>query len=346
MYQALKSLGRRHAAHHLPRTVPRDHDPELWARPPGTVPGVVQPLPRSGAGQSLSCSEALSNSHRRGAEHAEIQSLCALCTSAVSACISYQIWCRLLSERWFTVSLVKLGFTSTLSGGYRMAKYLLEVSYTAEGAKGLIRDGGSKRRAAAEAAARGVGAKVESFHFAFGARDAYLIVDAPDNISIAAVALAVNAAWFGADQDNRPAHARRSRPGGEENARIHSTGTVGMATSGRGSPAPPDCGRTCRESSHDHQVSAVRPFAASFGRRLHLLAARDAKAVRCFRRDGRQGRHGRPFLAALGRRDPRGVRRTVVLCRISIPGWWRSSSPARWLWLTSRRTRGAASGQL
>jgi uncharacterized protein with GYD domain len=74
-----------------------------------------------------------------------------------------------------------------------MAKYLLEVAYTAEGAKGLIRDGGSKRRAAAEAAARGVGAKVESFHFAFGASDAYLVIDAPDNISIAAVALAVNA---------------------------------------------------------------------------------------------------------------------------------------------------------
>ncbi len=75
-----------------------------------------------------------------------------------------------------------------------MAKYLFEVSYTAEGTKGLIKDGGSKRRAAAEAAARGVGAKVESFHFAFGAADAYLLVEAPDHISIAAVALAVNAA--------------------------------------------------------------------------------------------------------------------------------------------------------
>jgi hypothetical protein len=30
-----------------------------------------------------------------------------------------------------------------------MPKYLLEVSYTAEGAKGLLKEGGSKRRAAA-----------------------------------------------------------------------------------------------------------------------------------------------------------------------------------------------------
>ena len=34
-----------------------------------------------------------------------------------------------------------------------MAKYLFEVSYTAQGAKGLLEGGGSKRRAAAEQAA-------------------------------------------------------------------------------------------------------------------------------------------------------------------------------------------------
>jgi hypothetical protein len=39
-----------------------------------------------------------------------------------------------------------------------MPKYLLEVSYTAEGAKGLLKEGGSKRRAAAEAAIQSVGA--------------------------------------------------------------------------------------------------------------------------------------------------------------------------------------------
>ena len=43
-----------------------------------------------------------------------------------------------------------------------MAKYLFQVSYTAQGAKGLLEGGGSKRRAAAEQAAKSVGGKVES----------------------------------------------------------------------------------------------------------------------------------------------------------------------------------------
>ncbi len=34
-----------------------------------------------------------------------------------------------------------------------MPKYLLQCNYTAEGAKGLIKDGGSKRRSAAQMAA-------------------------------------------------------------------------------------------------------------------------------------------------------------------------------------------------
>jgi hypothetical protein len=38
-----------------------------------------------------------------------------------------------------------------------MPKYLFEASYTLEGAKGLIKDGGSKRRAAVEALVKGLG---------------------------------------------------------------------------------------------------------------------------------------------------------------------------------------------
>jgi hypothetical protein len=49
-----------------------------------------------------------------------------------------------------------------------MAKYLFQVSYTAQGAKSLLEGGGSKRRAAAEQAANSVGGKIESFYFAFG----------------------------------------------------------------------------------------------------------------------------------------------------------------------------------
>jgi uncharacterized protein with GYD domain len=75
-----------------------------------------------------------------------------------------------------------------------MAKYLVTVSYTADGAKGLRKDGGTKRKQVASKAAESVGAKVETFYFSFGAQDAVLIVDAPDNVSAAALSLAVNAA--------------------------------------------------------------------------------------------------------------------------------------------------------
>jgi uncharacterized protein with GYD domain len=37
------------------------------------------------------------------------------------------------------------------------------------------------------------GGKVESFYYAFGDTDAFVVVDAPDNVAAAAVALAVNA---------------------------------------------------------------------------------------------------------------------------------------------------------
>ncbi len=74
-----------------------------------------------------------------------------------------------------------------------MPKYLFMVSYTADGAKGVLKEGGSKRRAAAEQAAKVAGAKIESFYFAFGDTDAFVIVDAPDHASTAALSLAVGA---------------------------------------------------------------------------------------------------------------------------------------------------------
>ena len=75
-----------------------------------------------------------------------------------------------------------------------MPKFLLEASYTQEGVKGVQSAGGSSRRDAVAQVAESVGGKLESFHFAFGDRDAYVIVDVPDNESAAAVALTVNAA--------------------------------------------------------------------------------------------------------------------------------------------------------
>ena len=74
-----------------------------------------------------------------------------------------------------------------------MPKYLLKVSYTAEGVKGVLKDGGSARKRAAEAAVKSTGGSLESMYFAFGDTDVYCIVDAPDNASVAAASMAIGA---------------------------------------------------------------------------------------------------------------------------------------------------------
>jgi uncharacterized protein with GYD domain len=74
-----------------------------------------------------------------------------------------------------------------------MPKFLYQATYTGEGAKGLLKEGGSKRRAAVEQVAQGLGGKVEAFYYAFGDPDVFVIVDVPDQASAAAVSLAVNA---------------------------------------------------------------------------------------------------------------------------------------------------------
>ena len=73
-----------------------------------------------------------------------------------------------------------------------MPKYLLDVHYTLEGVKGLQADGGTARVAAATELVESLGGTVESFYFALGDTDAYVVVELPDNSSAAAGALAVN----------------------------------------------------------------------------------------------------------------------------------------------------------
>jgi uncharacterized protein with GYD domain len=72
-----------------------------------------------------------------------------------------------------------------------MAKYLIEAAYSQAGLKALVRDGGTGRKKVVEAAVKALGGHLDSMHFAFGTSDIYAIVDAPDNITAAAFALAV-----------------------------------------------------------------------------------------------------------------------------------------------------------
>ena len=72
-----------------------------------------------------------------------------------------------------------------------MPKYLWRGSYSVEGTKGLIKDGGTKRRDSIARLAESLGGKLESCYFAFGTDDLYLIYDMPDNASAAAGSLIV-----------------------------------------------------------------------------------------------------------------------------------------------------------
>jgi len=74
-----------------------------------------------------------------------------------------------------------------------MARYLIEANYSADGMKGVIAKGGVARREAVEKMLSDLGGHVESFDFAFGDTDAFVICDVPDNVAAAAVGMAVGA---------------------------------------------------------------------------------------------------------------------------------------------------------
>ena len=74
-----------------------------------------------------------------------------------------------------------------------MPKYLFEVDYSVEGTKGLIKDGGTKRRHVVEKALAGLGGRLETFYYTFGIRDAILIAELPDDASAISLSLTVSA---------------------------------------------------------------------------------------------------------------------------------------------------------
>jgi uncharacterized protein with GYD domain len=75
-----------------------------------------------------------------------------------------------------------------------MPKYLMMAKYSAEGARGLIKDGGSGRYRAVKGLIESVGGTLEAFYYAFGETDLYWICELPGNADAVAVSLAVNGA--------------------------------------------------------------------------------------------------------------------------------------------------------
>jgi uncharacterized protein with GYD domain len=74
-----------------------------------------------------------------------------------------------------------------------MPKYLFTGSFAVEGAKGVLAEGGSRRRAAIQQLFASVGGTLESYYFAFGSDDFYIVGDLPGNEAAAAVALTTSA---------------------------------------------------------------------------------------------------------------------------------------------------------
>jgi uncharacterized protein with GYD domain len=74
-----------------------------------------------------------------------------------------------------------------------MPTYLWRASYTADGTKGLLKEGGTKRRAAVQQMVEKAGGKLHAFYFAFGDADVYGIAEFPDHATAAGVSLTVNA---------------------------------------------------------------------------------------------------------------------------------------------------------
>jgi uncharacterized protein with GYD domain len=74
-----------------------------------------------------------------------------------------------------------------------MAKYLFQGSYTVEGLRGLLREGGTQHRAAVAQCIHALGGTLDTFYFAYGSDDFFLILDMPERVGATAVTLALNA---------------------------------------------------------------------------------------------------------------------------------------------------------
>jgi uncharacterized protein with GYD domain len=74
-----------------------------------------------------------------------------------------------------------------------MPKIMWSGSYTQQGTKGVLTDGGTKRREVIEKMLSSMGGRLECLYFSFGSDDVMLIADVPDNVSAAAIGLAVAA---------------------------------------------------------------------------------------------------------------------------------------------------------
>jgi uncharacterized protein with GYD domain len=68
-----------------------------------------------------------------------------------------------------------------------MGKYLFTANYTQTGLAGLLKEGGTQRRAALKETIEAAGGALESLYYAFGSCDLYITADLPDDATATAV---------------------------------------------------------------------------------------------------------------------------------------------------------------
>ncbi len=74
-----------------------------------------------------------------------------------------------------------------------MPKYLYQGSYTDKGLQELMKDGGSKRVEITKKAIESLGGNMETYYFALGGKDFFIIIEAPNNVNAITGSLIANA---------------------------------------------------------------------------------------------------------------------------------------------------------
>ncbi|MEU4717299.1 GYD domain-containing protein [Micromonospora purpureochromogenes] len=74
-----------------------------------------------------------------------------------------------------------------------MAWFLLKSTYTVDGLKGLVKDGGTKRAEVVRKMIEDAGGRMESMHFAFAEDDTYVLCELPDQKTVTGLAVAIGA---------------------------------------------------------------------------------------------------------------------------------------------------------
>ncbi len=120
---------------------------------------------------------------------------------AVEVQARWSVWGRLFNRLmygqdfipWVRLRVIPLARINSNLENKTMPKYLMQGSYSAEGLKGLMKDKATGRIAAVKASVKGMKGKLECMYFGCNGADVVLIVDAPDNATVAGLSIAVGA---------------------------------------------------------------------------------------------------------------------------------------------------------